>query len=58
MNLLYILPVVIVVGVVFLVFMNRRSRPPLGPDNGTGGRPDETETPELRGPEQHRRRAP
>jgi len=57
MSQIVFIPLIVVLGAVFLILMSRRHRSrPAGPDDGTGGRPDETERPELRGDTQHRER--
>lgn len=46
-------PLIIVLGTLFLIYMLKRSR---RPRSVGAGRPDETERPELRGTEQRKQR--
>jgi hypothetical protein len=48
----FFVPLLLLLGVVFLVVMLRRNRG----RGSIGGRPDITEPPELRGPEQRKQR--
>lgn len=55
MSLFYLLPVLLLLGIVYFIVMSRRHHGRID-NTGTEGRPDETEPPGLSGPEQHRHR--
>ena len=59
MNLVILIPVLLVVGAIFILWSSRRTRSrKIGPltGQGTSGRPDRDEPVELRGPEEHKHR--
>lgn len=56
MNLVILIPTVIVLGVIYLVWVSRRTKGRGGPGTGVAGRPDALEPHELTGTEEHKHR--
>lgn len=56
MNLVVIVPVVLVLGLIYVLWISRRTRGRGGPGTGVTGRPDVLEPQELTGPEEYKRR--